>query len=104
MKAHQITLFRGGAAKRQTHFCHCFSKRSLEIEAENVITCDICYKKGVSYLHASFIGDEYYPACKYEKNWIMENYPLLVEAVDSRLKEPYNQPVGEAVLTPDGCA
>jgi hypothetical protein len=41
MNAHQITLFRGGAAKRKTRFCHCCSKRSLKIEAENVITCDI---------------------------------------------------------------
>jgi hypothetical protein len=74
MKAHQITLFRGGAAKRKTRFSHCCSKSSLEIEAENVIPCDICYNKGVSCLHASVINDEYYTAFKYEKYWIMENY------------------------------
>jgi hypothetical protein len=50
------------------------------------------------------IDDEYYTSCKYEKDWILENYPLLVEDADSRLKEPDNQPVDEAVLTPYGCA
>jgi hypothetical protein len=103
MKAHQITLFIGGAAKRKTRFCHCCSKRSLKIEAEHVIPCEICYEKGVSCLHASVIDDEYYTAYKYEKDWIMEKYPLLVEAADSTLEEPDNQQVGEAVPTPYGC-
>jgi hypothetical protein len=104
MKAHQITLFRGVAAKRQTRFCHCCSKRSLKIEAENVIPCDIRFKKGVYCRRDSVVDDEYYTYCEYEKVWILENYPLLVESADSRLKDPDNQPVGEAVLTPDGCA
>jgi hypothetical protein len=99
MKAHQITLFKGGAAKRKTRFCHCFSKRSLKIEAENVIPCDICYEKGVSCLHDSVIDDEYYTACKYEKYLIMENSPFLVEAADSTFEEPGNPQVGEAVPT-----
>jgi hypothetical protein len=45
---------------------------------KNVIPCEVCYDKGVSCLHASVIDDEYYTACKYEKDWIMEKYPLLV--------------------------
>jgi hypothetical protein len=69
-------------------------KRSLEIEAENMIPCDMCYEKGGSCLHASVIDDEYYTACKYEKEWIMEKYPLLVEAADSMFKEPDNKQVG----------
>jgi hypothetical protein len=102
MKAHQITVYRGGAAKRKTRFFHCCSKRSLEIEAENVIPCDICHEKGVSCLHASVIDDKY--ACKYEKDWIMEKYSLLVKTADSTFEEPDNQQVGEVVPTPDGCA
>jgi hypothetical protein len=51
----------------------------------------IAMRRGVSCLHASVIYDEYYTACKYEKDWIMEKY------------EPDNQQVGEAVPTPDGC-
>jgi hypothetical protein len=39
-----------------------------------------------------------------KKDWIMEKYPLLVEAADSTLEEPGNQQVGEAVPTPYGCA
>jgi hypothetical protein len=34
----------------------------------------------------------------------MENYPLLVKAADSVFKEPDNQPLGESVPTPYGCA
>jgi hypothetical protein len=69
-----------------------------------VIPYDICYEKGGSCLHASVIDDEYYTACKYKKDWIMGNYPLLVEAANSMFEEPENQQVGEAVRTPDGCA
>jgi hypothetical protein len=69
-----------------------------------VIPCDICYEKGVSCLHDSVIDDEYYTACKYEKYWIMEKYPLLVKAADSTFEEPADQQVGEAVTTPYGCA
>jgi hypothetical protein len=104
MEAHQITLFRGSAAKRKIRFCHCCSKSSLEIEAEDVIPCDICYEKGVSCLHATVIDRKYYTACKYEKDWIMEKYPLLFEAADSTFKETDNQQVSEAVPTPNGCA
>jgi hypothetical protein len=85
-------------------FVTVFQKRSLKIEAENVIRCDICYEKGVSCLHASFIDEEYYTACKYEKDWIMGNYLILVEAAESKFEEPDNQQVGEAVPTPYGFA
>jgi hypothetical protein len=68
-----------------------------------VIPCDICYQKGVSCLHASVIDDEYHTACKYEKDWIMENYLILVKSADSTLKDPDNQQVGEAVPTQYVC-
>jgi hypothetical protein len=83
--------------RNEKNVFHCCSKRSVEIEAENVIPCDICYEKGVSCLHAKVIDDKYYTACKYEKDWIMEKYPLLVEAAYSTFEEPDNQQVGEAV-------
>jgi hypothetical protein len=64
----------------------------------------MCYEKGGSCLHASVIDDEYCTACKYEKYWIIGNYPLSVEAADYTFEEPKNQQLGEAVPTPDGCA
>jgi hypothetical protein len=67
MKAHQIALGRGGAAKQHLLFCHCCSKCIIEIDEENGCPCGMCLLSGPQCLHARVVDDHYYTSCQYEK-------------------------------------
>jgi hypothetical protein len=75
MKAHQITLGRGGAAKRCHQFCRCCVKRYVEIDAENVCPCIRCLVNDRQCLHSAVIDDHYYMACQLENQSIIDKCP-----------------------------
>jgi hypothetical protein len=85
MKAHQIVLGRGGAAKRHRLFCHCCSKRSIEIDEENVCPCGMCLLSGHQCLHARVVDDHYYTSCQYEKQSIIDRCPTMIRTLEAEL-------------------
>jgi hypothetical protein len=85
MKTHQITLDRGGAAKRNIEFCHCCLKHSVEIDEQNICPCNLCLANERQCLHSRVIDDHDYMACQFEKLSIIHSCPTLMRIIEAEL-------------------
>jgi hypothetical protein len=85
MKAQQIVLGRGGAAKRHRLFCHFCSKRSIEIDEENVCPCGLCVLSGNKCLHARVVDNHYYTACQYDNQYVIDRCPNMIRTLETEL-------------------
>jgi hypothetical protein len=85
IKAHQIVLGCGGGAKRHRLFCRCCSKRSIEIDEENVCPCGLFLLSGHQSLHTRVADDHYYTSCQYEKKSVIDRCPTMIGALETEL-------------------
>jgi hypothetical protein len=83
--AQHIVLGRDGAANRHRLSCHCCSKRSIEIDEDNVCSYGMRLLSGHQCIHTQEVDDHYYTSCQYEKQSVIDLCPTMITTLEQFL-------------------